>query len=71
MQMTPPLWQKVKRKSFLMKVNEENENAGLKISIQKMKIMVSHLITSWEIAGETMETMRNFIFLGSKIIAEC
>ena len=71
MQVTPPLWKKAKRKSLLMKVNEENENAGLKINIQKMKIIACHPSTSWQIAGETMETMRNFIFLGSKIIADC
>ena len=71
MQMTPPLWQKAKKKSLLMKVNEESENVGLKISIQKMKIVASHPITSWQIAGETMETIRNFIFLRSKITADC
>ena len=60
-----------KEEEPLMKVNEENENAGLKISIQKMKIIASHPSTSWQIAGETMETMRNFIFLGSNIIADC
>ena len=66
MQVTPPLWKKAKRKSLLMKVNEENENAGLKINIQKMKIIACHPSTSWQIAGETMETMRNFIFLAPK-----
>ena len=54
-------------KSFLMKVKEESEKAGLKLSIQKTKIMASGPITSWQIEGETMETMRDFIFLGSKI----
>ena len=56
-------------KGFLMKVKEEsekNENAGLKLNIQKTKIMGSTLITSWQIDGETMETVRNVIFSGSK-----
>ena len=53
-----------------MKVKEERENAGLKLNIQKMKIMASSLITSWHIDGETMETMKDFIFLGSKITAD-
>src|SRR5574337_791907 len=55
MQMTPPLWQKVKRnlKSLLMKVKEESEKVGLKLNIQKTKIMASGPITSWEIDGET------------------
>ena len=57
-------------KSLLMKVKEESEKAGLKLSIQKMKIMASGPITSWQIDGETMETVRDFIFLGSKIIAD-
>ena len=57
-------------KSPLMKVKEENENAGLKLSIQKMKIISSGPITSWEIDGETMETVTDFIFLGSKISAD-
>ena len=57
-------------KSLLMKVKEENENAGLKLSIQKMKIISSGPITSWEIDGETMETVTDFIFLGSKISAD-
>ena len=56
-------------KSLLMKVKEESKNAGLKLSIQKMKIMASNPITSWQIDGETMETMTDFIFLGSKITA--
>ena len=56
-------------KSLLMKVKEESEKAGLKLNIQKMKIMVSGLITSWQIDGETMETVTDFIFLGSKITA--
>ena len=54
-------------KSLLMKVKEESEKAGLKLNIQKTKIMASGLITSWEIAGETVETVSDFIFLGSKI----
>ena len=57
-------------KSLLMKVKEESEKAGLKFSIQKTKIMASHPITSWQIAGETVETVRDFIFLGSKITAD-
>ena len=57
-------------KSILMKVKEENENVGLKVNIQKTKIMASSPITSWQIDGETMETVRNFIFLGSKIAAD-
>ena len=55
--------------SFLMKVKEESEKAGLKLSIQKTKIMASSPITSWQIDGETMETVRDFIFLGSRVIA--
>ena len=57
-------------KSLLMKVKEESEKAGLKLSIQKMKIMASGPITSWEIDGETVETVSDFIFLGSKITAD-
>ena len=53
-----------------MKVKEENEKVGLKDNIQKTKIMASGPITSWEIDGETMETVRDFIFLGSKITAD-
>ena len=65
MQMTPPLWQKVKRslKSFLMKLKEESEKVGLKLIIQKTKIMASGPITSWQIDGETVETVSDFIFL--------
>ena len=67
MQITPPLWQKAKNlKSLLMKVKEESEKAGLKFNIQKTKIMASSPITSWQINGETMETVTDFIFLGSK-----
>ena len=54
-------------KSLLMKVKEESERAGLKLNIQKTKIMASSPITSWQIDGETVETVANFIFLGSKI----
>ena len=57
-------------KSFLMKVKEETEEIGLQVNIQKTKIMASSPITSWQIDGETMETMRDFIFLGSKITAD-
>ena len=57
-------------KSLLMKVKEESEKVGLKLSIQKMKIMASGLITSWQIDGETMETVTDCIFLGSKITAD-
>ena len=53
-------------KSFLMKVKEESKKVGLKLNIQKTKIMASSPITSWQIDGETMETVRNFIFWGSK-----
>ena len=58
-------------KSLLMKVKEESEKAVLKLNIQKTKIMASILITSWQIDGETMETVRDFIFLSSKITADC
>ena len=57
-------------KSLLMKVKEESENIGLKLNIQKMKIMASGPITSWQIQGETVETVSDFIFLGSKITAD-
>ena len=57
-------------KSLLMKVKEESEKAGLKLNIQKTKIMASDPITSWEIDGETVETVTDFIFLGSKITAD-
>ena len=71
MQMTPRLWQKTKKlKNLLMKVKEESERTGLKLNIQKMKIMASGPITSWQIDGETMETVTDFIFLGSKITAD-
>ena len=57
-------------KSLLMKVKEESEKVGLKLNIQKMKIMASGPITSWEIDVETVETVSNFVFLGSKITAD-
>ena len=57
-------------RSLLMKVKEESEKAGLKFNIQKTKIMVSGPINSWQIDGETMETVIDFIFLGSKITAD-
>ena len=57
-------------KSLLMKVKEESQKAGLKLNIHKMKIMASGPITSWQINEETMETVRDFIFLGSKITAD-
>ena len=57
-------------KSLLMKVKEESENVGLKLNIQKTKIMASGPITSWEIDGETVETVSDFMFLGSKITAD-
>ena len=57
-------------KSLLMKVKEESKNVGLKLNIQKMKIMASGPITSWEIDGETVETVSDFIFLVSKITAD-
>ena len=57
-------------KSLLMKVKEESEKVGLKLNIQKTKIMASGPITSWQIDGETMETVADFIFLGSKITAD-
>ena len=57
-------------KSFLMKVKEESEKAGLKLNIHKTKIMASSPITSWQIDGKTVETVTDFIFLGSKITAD-
>ena len=59
-----------KLKSLLMKLREESEKAGLKLNIQKTKIMARSRITSWQIDGETMETVTDFIFLGSKITAD-
>ena len=69
MQMTPPLWAESEEelKSLLMKVKEESENVDLKLNIQKTKIMASSLITSGQIDGDTMETVTDFIFWGSKI----
>ena len=58
-------------KSFLMKVKEESKRLGLRLNIQKTKIMASGSITSWHTDGETMETVSDFIFLGSKITADC
>ena len=58
-------------KSLLMKVKEKSEKVGLKLNIQKSKIMASGPITSWQIDGETVEIMAGFIFLGSKITADC
>ena len=66
--MTLPLWQKVK--SLLMKVKDENEKVGLNLNIQKTKILTSGPITSWHIDGETVETVRDFIFGVSKITAD-
>ena len=65
MRMIKPLWQKVK--SLLMKVKEESEKAGLQFNIQKMKIMAYSSITLWQLDGETMETVTDFILGGSKI----
>ena len=71
MKLTPLLWQKAKElKNRLMKVKEESEKPGLKLIIQKMKIMALGPITSWQIDGETIETVRNCIFLDSKITAD-
>ena len=68
MQIMPRLWHKVK--SLLMKVKEESEKVGLKLNYQQSKIMASGPITSWQIDGETMETVRDFSFLGSKITVD-
>ena len=70
--MTPPLRQKSEGelKSLLMKVKDEGEKAGLKLNIQKIKITASGPITSWQIHGETMETVTDFTFWGSKITAD-
>ena len=71
MQVTPPLWQsKEELKSLLMKVKEESENVGLKLNFQKTKILASGSITSWEIDGETVETLSDFILGGSKITVD-
>ena len=68
MQMTPPLWQKSEEelKSLLMKVKEESEKVGLKLNIQKTKIMAPGPIISWEIDGEKVETVSGFIFWAPK-----
>ena len=63
-QMTPPLWQKVKNFSLLMKVKEESEKVDLKLNIQKTKIMASTPITSWQIDAETVKTVADFIWGG-------
>ena len=69
MHMTPPLWQKSEElKSFLMTVKEESEKAGLKLNIKKTKIMASGPITSWQIDGETMETVRDLILGAPKLL---
>ena len=68
--MYPVAESKEKPKSLLMKVKEESEKAGLKLNIQKPKIMASSLITSWQIDGKKMETVTDFIFLGSKITVD-
>ena len=71
MQITPPMTESEEElKSLLMKVKEESEKVGLKLNIQKTKIMASGPVISWEIDGETVETVSNFIFLGSKITAD-
>ena len=70
MQMTPPLWQKAKKKRLLMKVKEESEKVSLKLNIQKTKIMAFGPITSWKIDGETMETVTDFILGSFKITAD-
>ena len=66
MQMMPPLWQKVKRKILLLKVKEESEKAGLKLNIQKTKIMASSPITSWKIDGENNGNSERLYFHGLK-----
>ena len=68
--MIPPMAESEELKSLLMKVKEENEKVGLNLNIQKTKIMASSPITSWQIDGETVETVTDFIFLGSKITAD-
>ena len=72
MQMTPPLLEESKKEltSLLVKVKDESEKVGLKLNIQKTKIMASGPITSWQKEGKKMETMTDFIFLGSKITAD-
>ena len=72
MQMTPPFMEESEEelKSLLMKIKEVSEKVGLKLNIQKTKIIASSPITSWEIDGETVETVSDFILLGSKITAD-
>ena len=70
MQITPPLWQSEELKSLLMKVKEKSEKSGLKLNIQKIKIMASSPITSWQIDGERVETVADFILGGSQITAD-
>ena len=72
MQMTPPLMAESEEelKSLLMEVKEKSEKVGLKFNIQKTKIMVSGTITSWQIDGETVDTVADFSFLGSRITAD-
>ena len=72
MQITPPLVESEEElKSLLMKGKKESEKAGLKLSIQKTKIMASGPITSWQVEGKKMSTVADFIFLGSRITADC
>ena len=68
--MTPLLWQKVKRTRASMKMKEESEKVGLELNIQKTKIIASGSVTSWHIDGETVETVSDFVFLGSKITVD-
>ena len=70
MQMTPLLWQKEELKNLLMKIKEESEKAGLKLNIQKTKIMAPGPITSWQIDGEAVETVTGFILGGFKVTAD-
>ena len=70
MQMTPPLQSEEQLKSLLMKVKEESEKVGLKLNIQKTKIMASDPMTSWQTDGETVETVSDFILGSSKITAD-
>ena len=70
MQMRPSLLQKVKKKSLLMKLKAESEKVGLKLNIQKTKIMASSSISSWQIDGEPVETVADFTFFGSRITAD-
>ena len=71
MQMIPPLWKNTRTENpLVLKVKEESEKTGLKLNIQKTKIMASGPIISWQIDGERMVTVRDFIFLGSKITAD-